>query len=249
MERKGAREKLEESFMSMPPLLYGKPLKIEEKGNYLGEELGLNVSESVSLTIRKRIGLATKAIFEIKSVIEDTRSKMVGGILSRVLLWQSSVLPFLLNNSSCWMEIKKRDMDKLIKLQNLFLSVLLGVKNCPTPLMLWDLKILSMPLQILKSKLILYHHISTLPENALSYQILCQQERLNLPSVFDDIRSFLARYEVVDIKSFTKKEWATFVKKCIHNENREYLLDASKRYKKLDYLGLSCEDYEVKPCF
>ena len=95
----------------------------------------------------------------------------------------------------------------------------------------------------------LYHHISTLSDNSLAYQILCQQEHLSLPSVFDEIRSFLAKYEIIDVKSFTKKEWHTFVKRCIENENRESLLEASKRYKKLDYLSLSCEDYEVKPYF
>ena len=127
MGSKKARRDLEEEFKRKPPLLYGKPLKVESQGSYLGEELRSNVSDSVSSTINKRIGLATKAIFEIKSVVEDTRSKAVGGILSGVLLWQSSVLPYLLSHSSCWMEVKKRDMDKLIKLQNLFLNVLLGV--------------------------------------------------------------------------------------------------------------------------
>ena len=169
--------------------------------------------------------------------------------MTGILLWQSSVLPFLLNNSSCWMEIKRGDMNRLIKLQNLFLNVLLGVRNCPAPLMLWDLKILSMPLQILKAKLILFHHIKTLSERAISYQVLSQQERFNLPSVFDDIQPFLTKYEVIDIKSFSKKEWALFVKKKLDIENREAILEISKKYKKLDHVSLALEKYEVKPYF
>ena len=134
--------------------------------------------------------MATKAIYEIKNVVEDTRSKVTGGILSGVLLWQTSVLPFLLSHSSTWMQINKKDMDKLIKVQNLFLNVLLGIRNCPTPLMLWDLKILSIPLNILKSKPLLFHHISSLPESSISHQVLSLQLRLNLPSVFEDIKYF-----------------------------------------------------------
>ena len=63
--KKKARIELEKTFRNNPPLLYGKPLKIETQGTYLGEELGVDASKSVSLTINKQIGLATKAIFEI----------------------------------------------------------------------------------------------------------------------------------------------------------------------------------------
>ena len=175
--KKKARIELEKTFRNNPPLLYGKPIKIETEGTYLGEELGVDASKSVSLTINKQIGLATKAIFEIKSVVEYTKTRVVGGILSGVLLWKCSVLPFLLSHASCWMDIKKKDMEKLIRLQNLFLNVLLGVSNCPTPLMLWDLKILSIPMQILKAKLLLFHHVSTLPGNSLSKQVLNEQQR------------------------------------------------------------------------
>ena len=32
-------------------------------------------------------------------------------------------------------------------------------------------------------------------------------------------------------------------------ENRESILNSAKKYKKMDHLSLSCEDYEVKPYF
>ena len=46
-------------------------MKLEKQGTYLGEDVGVSVSESVMLTINKRIGLVIKGIFEIKSVMED----------------------------------------------------------------------------------------------------------------------------------------------------------------------------------
>ena len=60
------RKKFEEN----PPTLYGEPMKESEHESYLGEEIGLSVSDSITLTIRKRIGLVKKSIFEIKSIVE-----------------------------------------------------------------------------------------------------------------------------------------------------------------------------------
>ena len=130
------------------------------------------------------------------------------------------------------MKMTKSDMDRLTKLQNLFLNVLLGVRNCPAPLMLWDLKILSIPLQILKEKLMLYYHICNLPKTALSFQVLKEQQRLKLPSVFDEIQPFLSKYGVSDITGFSKKDWSLFVKQKIDLENRNHILELSKNYKK-----------------
>ena len=48
--RKKAREDLENQFNENPPLLYGKPLKINSQGSYLGDKLGSSVSEGASLS-------------------------------------------------------------------------------------------------------------------------------------------------------------------------------------------------------
>ena len=117
-------------------------------------------------------GLVKKSIFEIKAVVEDCRSTVVGGIKTIILLWESCVLPFLLYNCSTWLQMKDGDMEILCKLQRLFLNSLLGVRNCPSALMLWDLAMLDMPLRVLREKLLLYHHICSLPETSLAFQIL-----------------------------------------------------------------------------
>ena len=174
---KKEREELENKFTNNPPHLYGEKLKLESSGSYLGDELGVSVSESVTLTINKRVGLVKKAIFEIKYIVEDCRSNVSGGIQTGLLIWESCIVPFLFNNCSTWYRIKDSDIKRLIKLQNLFLNVLLGIQNCPTVMLYWDLAILCVPLRILKHKLSLYHHISCLPENALAKKILAAQER------------------------------------------------------------------------
>ena len=66
---KNARKKLLEEFNEKPPKLYGKNVEIVTQESYLGDELGIGVSESISLTIKKRTGLVKKSIFEIVAVV------------------------------------------------------------------------------------------------------------------------------------------------------------------------------------
>ena len=180
---KKARKKLKKSFEENPPKLYGKPMQIVDHQTYLGEELGFSASESITLTINKRIGLAKRAINDIITIVEDSRSKMSGSIKTGLLLWNTCVLPFLLNNSSTWLEMRKNDTSRLEKLQNFFFNRLLGVFKCPVPLMYWDLKALTIDNYILKEKLNLYFHLSCLPKTSLSYLILQIQKSLFLPSI------------------------------------------------------------------
>ena len=209
----------------------------------------MGVAESINLTLKKRTGLVKKSIYEIVSVIQDFRSAVIGGIKTGILLWESVVIPYLLHNSSSWLKIKQNDLDSLIKLQNLFLNHLLGVQNCPALMMMWDLGVLPMPLRLLKEKLLLYFHICSLPASSIAHQVLLQQELLHLPSLRDEVKEFLHRYEVADVTSFTKAKWKVFVKDKIHEMGREYLLEGMRRYKKVDTLELSLEEYQMKDYF
>ena len=61
--KRKAREKLLNEFEEQNPTIYGEKVKISKQETYLGDELGLSVSESASLTIKKRSGLVRKAIY------------------------------------------------------------------------------------------------------------------------------------------------------------------------------------------
>ena len=199
--------------------------------------------------MNRRIGLAKKAIFEIKFIMEDCRSKVVGAINTGILIWEMCIIPFLLNNSSTWLDIRKSDMEKLTKLQNLFLSILLGVQHCPAVMLYWDLAFLTIPNIILKNKLILYHHISNLPEGALSRRILDTQVRLKFRGLHEEVSQFLSRHQVTDIRKFSKIEWKKYVNRKLRIENRDFLIQWSEKYKKVDSLSLACEEYERKDYF
>ena len=118
---------MSEDFIEDPPLLFGEPVKLVLSESYLGDELGSSVSDSITFTINKRVGLAKKSIFEIKNIVEDCRSQVAGGIKTGLLLWESCTIPFLLFNCSTWLKIKQSDIETLSKIQNLFLTTLLQV--------------------------------------------------------------------------------------------------------------------------
>ena len=246
---KKAREKLRNDFIENPPVLFGLPVKLVLSESYLGDQIGDSVSDSTTLTINKREGLAKEAIFEIKNIVEDCRSKVIGGIKTGLLLWESCIIPFLLFNSSTWLLIKQSDIDRLSKLQNLFLSTLLQAQKAPIFSLHWELGVTIIPLRILKEKLLLYHHISCLPENSLSLQILKIQERLNFSNLRDEIKTFLNEFEIVDVTAFSKNSWKKFVSEKIVEKNRLILLEMAKDLKKVDYLSVACENYGIKEYF
>ena len=137
-------------------------------------------------------------------------------------------------------------MELLSKIQRLFLNVLLGVKNCPSSLILWDLGMMDMQIRILREKLILYHHISCLPKTAIAHQIMKTQDRLNFPSLRQEILPFLAKFGVSDVTNFSKQKWQCFVKEAALELNRQKLIENFKSYKKLDFLELSVEEFGIK---
>ena len=108
---------------------------------------------------------------------------------------------------------------------------------------------LDMPMRILREKLPFYHHISCLPENSVAFQVLKTQEEFQLPSLRQEISSFLSKFEVLDVKSFTKDKWKVFVKRSIGEFNRDHILNKLMTYKKLDFISIASEDFKIKDYF
>ena len=130
------------------------------------------------------------------------------------------------------MDLKTNDLEILAKLQHMFLNSLLGVNNCPGALMLWDLGIMDMHSRVLKEKILLYHHISCLPGSSLALRVMNIQEKLNLPSLREEIQAFLCKFGVYDVKSYSKDRWKKFVRESCVELSRERILADIKKYKK-----------------
>ena len=75
------------------------------------------------------------------------------------------------------------------------------------------------------------------------------QEDLHFPSLRNEVKHFLAKYSVNDVKEHSKAGWKSFVTEKIKQCNREFSLNEMKRYKKIDYDDLVKEKYEMKEYF
>ena len=156
--------------MGKPVLLSGETMKMEDQTKYLGDQLsGLGLAESVKATVKARKGLVCKAICEIRSVIDDCRSVVAGGLSAGIMIWEMAVIPALLNNAECWFDIPKGTLDELEQLQTRFLKNLLAVgSGCPTPLLMCESEAILMEHRILQKKLLFLHHLESLPSSGLS---------------------------------------------------------------------------------
>ena len=112
------------SEISNQPLVYDDftvESKSEEK--WLGDMLSnQGLQKSVELTVDQRYGRVFAAIFEMKAVLEDLRLQMIGGIKCGIDIWELAIIPSLLNNCSTWVEISSQSVEKVNKLQNIFLQ-------------------------------------------------------------------------------------------------------------------------------
>ena len=105
-----------------------KPSKAEK---YLGDMISEDgLGESAHATVLGRKGQTVMAIIEITSVVNDCRVTSVGGLVAGIQIWESSVIPFLINNCETWVELKPKTVKLLDDLQLKFLRILLAT---PTP--------------------------------------------------------------------------------------------------------------------
>ena len=78
----------------------------EECAKYLGDWIASSgLGDCVAMTVKKRKGAALMANHEIRTVVDDCRSLVCGGLATGLELWELGVLPQLLFNAECWFEM------------------------------------------------------------------------------------------------------------------------------------------------
>ena len=133
------QRKTKETLERNPVNFCGKPMTVFESERYLGEILGSSLAQSVFLTILKRKGLVQRLTSEIRVTIDDIRSDSIGGIMVGLEIWKKAVIPFLWNNSECWMEAPRKAMNLLDSItHNFSRSLFHSSKENPLILYYWD---------------------------------------------------------------------------------------------------------------
>ena len=175
----------------------------EEK--YLGIWLAGSVAESVSATVNHRLGVASRAIQEIRVVMEDARADRIGAIETGITLVQQGVQPMVLYGLDTFHVIPKKTMKQLNDLTNRFLKSLLGVgkQGCPQPMLYLETAMWTVENLILFRKILLYHHLMTLPSESLAREIAERQIVLNWPGIATQMYQLLESWNIVNVQSYT----------------------------------------------
>ena len=253
MGSKGNVNKMENDLEVTPLTLCGQLMNRMKKEKYLGDMISEGgLAASVDATVTKRKGQVISNILETKAVIEDYRSKVVGGINAGLEIWELAILPYLINNSETWVEISKKTVQDLEEMQYMFFRYLLATpRTCPIPALLWETGGVMMEHRINKKKLMFYHHLVNLPEDTLASEIAKTQETLSYPGLVRECKTLIEEYDLPPISNMSKLEWKRIVNKTIKNRNRIDILEKTKppAYKKLDYDSLVEEEFGLKEYF
>ena len=235
--KKRSDSSYQEQLNSHPITLCGKPMPYVKEAKLLGDWLSdQGLSHSIAVTVRKRKGLAIASIYEIRTVVEDCRSNVVGGMSVGIDLWESTVLPMLLFNSETWMSMSQSTLNELEDIQKRFLRCLLAVgPGCPIPSLYWETGVTVIKYRILQKKLLFIHHLYTLPSSSLAKEVLNLQESLNLPGLIKECNQVLKDNNLFQIDKYTKAQWKLSVKGLIMKLNEDELIAMSKKYKKIDF--------------
>ena len=127
---------------------------------YLGDCLAPSLEDSVHQTVLKRIGLANHSIYEIRTIIEDSRAGTIGGINIGYTIWEQAVIPSLLYNSESWLSISKKTIKLLNNLFNKFHQTIMRIgSGCPIVNYYWQTASMKVKYIILKKN---YYSVSTL---------------------------------------------------------------------------------------
>ena len=244
-EKQNIRKQLQVS----PITLSGFPMKEMSQEKYLGDYLHCNGNpDSVAATVQGRSGLAVSAVNEIRSVLEDCRVNVAGGLCAGIDIWELSVLPFLLNNCSVWADIPKGVYEQLENIQKMFYRYLFATPiSTPTPALLWETGGLTMQNRIKIHKLSFYHHLVNLETSAVASRVATVAQRAGYPGLMKEYQELCSDLKLPNPKQVSKLSWKRLVKKAVTEANRKNLLEIiQNKYEKLDYDVLKEERYEAK---
>ena len=245
-----SRRKMKTELNKSPLTICGVKMDEVDKLKYLGDTISFSNDESIHKTITRRIGVSKFAIVEIRSIIEDSRASILGGINVAFDLFESCVVSSLLHNAETWDSIPKKTMKIIDDFFNNFLRRILRVcTGTPIPNLYWHTGFLKADKVILQKKLLFLHHLSNLPEGSLGREFFDLQQSNDLVGLVKEMKLHLEALGVSNLRTITKHHWKNRVKAYIKNLNKKELIEDSKRYKKINLEENADEEFKRKDYF
>ena len=181
MGEKKARERLMKALKVNPLTLSGSVMKEGTGEKYLGDVMKNNLSESVHETIKRRVAIGNKLVYDIRRVVDDKRSNAINGLVLAFDIFEGAVVPMLLSNAECFEKINSRTLKMLDRLQLRYLRLVLAVgTSCPIVMLLTQTASLLFSNRIWLRKCLFLFHVYSLPVGTLARDTFDIQRRLNI---------------------------------------------------------------------
>ena len=90
------RKKIKAEIERSPIKLEGNTMTEVKMMRYLGDQLSINLEESVHQTVLKRLAAAKYAIHEVRTIVEDTRANSPGALNTAFSIWNAGILSMIL---------------------------------------------------------------------------------------------------------------------------------------------------------
>ena len=201
--------------------------KQKESEKWLGQEISSQgLAHSVVLTVKKREGKIKAAGREIAVIVNDWRSRAVGGMESALQLWEACCIPSLLHGAATWVDMTAATAQKLNSIQNWFLRLVLQVgPGTPATALLWDTGVLDMELRVWIEKLMLMLHIRRLDEQTLANKIYQEQRKNKWPGLADETEKICTWLEVqcVHATELDVQSYRDLITQVCHKKNEQRL--------------------------
>ena len=232
-----------ENEINQQPLIYDDFTVNKSSGEkWLGDMLSdAGLMKSVEATVKNRYGRILSAIFEMKSVLEDLRLQMIGGLKCGLDIWEMAIIPSLLNNAGTWTHISGQALESVNKLQNMFLQNLFSVsRSCPKAALCWDTATTMMQVRVEKAKLGLVHHIRSLEDNSLARQIYMEQLSQGWPGLVTECQELIEKWKIPNIINeeidIPKNEWKGILRRETKIQNGFLLTKLVNKSSKLEIM-------------
>ena len=160
-------------------------------------------------------------MYDIRTVIEDCRSMVCGGMKAGIDIWEAAVLPKLLFNSSCWLDISTTTMQELESLQLDFYRCLLAVGS-------------GHPISVLGNRRVYDEVQDPASQASIDFEFLW---------LLLECEDFLASEGITNVEDYTQFKWKNVVKTKNFKLNRNDILIQMKPLKKIIYKNTSVKSF------
>ena len=202
-------------------------VKESQLEKWLGQYISAKgLSDSVAQTVKARESKIRGACLEIANIVNDWRSKTVGGMETALLLWERCCIPSLLHGAGTWMEISKETVETLNTLQRWFHRLIYQVgPGAALASLCWDSGCIDMGLRVKKEKVMMILFLRELDEETLSHRIMEQQQKMGWPGLVREAREICEELNIEDcnVTRSNKKQYKEILEEACKFEDEKIL--------------------------